>query len=267
LQVRGPWELHTEVERFDRNARVFRLYEGTSDVRRTIAGNARNEPARHVAEDRAVRRKAVAGLGTALCELVEAAVLTEVPIEELGTLADAARDLAARLREQCRELHEVASVDDPEIGERWYSPVSGPGNPVAPPMIVEAADGRSTGRVTLGKRHEGPPGLVHGGVVAALLDQVLARAVRASGRGGALTATLMVRYDRPVPLAVPLIATAEVTGTDGRRSTASARLVAEDDPGSTLAVAEGLFVALRPDGGAGVLAATGRDVGGWTARD
>jgi hypothetical protein len=75
-----------------------------------------------VTEGRAVRREAVADLGTALRELVDAAVRTEVTIEELSVVAGAARDLAARLREQRRELHEVASVDDPEIGERWYSP-------------------------------------------------------------------------------------------------------------------------------------------------
>ena len=44
---------------------------------------------------------------------------------------------------------------------------------------------------------------MHGGVVATLLDHVLARAVRAAGRGG-LTATLTVTYRRPVPLGVPL---------------------------------------------------------------
>ena len=35
----------------------------------------------------------------------------------------------------------------------------GPGNPVAPPLVAtDTPDGRATGRVTLGKPHEGPPG-------------------------------------------------------------------------------------------------------------
>jgi uncharacterized protein (TIGR00369 family) len=216
--------------------------------------------------DREVRRAAVGELGTALRELVDAAVRTEVSVPELAEASGLARELAARLRAESRELHEIASVDDPEIGERWYSPVYGPGNPVAPPMVAASSpDGRAEGRVTLGKPHEGPPGLVHGGVVATLLDHVLARAVRASGRGG-LTATLTVTYRRPVRLGVPLLATAEVGTTDGRRTTASARLVAEDDPGTTLAEAEGLFVALRPERAADVFARTGRDITAWTAR-
>jgi uncharacterized protein (TIGR00369 family) len=218
-------------------------------------------------EERGVRRDAVGELGSALRDLVDAAVRTEVPLPELAEAAGLARELAARLRGETRTLHEIASVDDPETGERWYSPVYGPGNPVAPPLVVTAAaDGRATGRVVLGKPHEGPPGLVHGGVVATLLDHVLARAVRAAGRGG-LTATLTVTYRRPVQLGVALIATAEMGATEGRRTTARARLVAEDDPDTTLAEAEGLFVALRPERAADVFAKTGRDIKAWTSRN
>jgi uncharacterized protein (TIGR00369 family) len=217
-------------------------------------------------DERAVRRDAVGSLGSALRELVDAAVRTEVPIADLAEVAVTVRELASRLRAESRTLFEGASVDDPEIGERWYSPVFGPGNPVAPPMEASSTpDGRATGRVTLGKAHEGPPGLVHGGVVATLLDHVLARSVRAAGRGG-LTATLTVTYRRPVQLGVPLVATAQLGTTEGRRTTATARLAAEDDPGTTLAEAEGLFVALRPERAAAVFAPTGRDVAAWTSR-
>jgi uncharacterized protein (TIGR00369 family) len=218
------------------------------------------------AADREIRRAAVGELGTALRDLVDAAVLTEVSLEDLATVAEGARKLTAALRAQTRGLHDIAAVDNPEIGERWYSPVYGPGNPVAPPMEASSTpDGRAAGHVTLGKAHEGPPGLVHGGVVATLLDHVLARAVRAAGRGG-LTATITVTYRRPVRLGVPLVATAEIGTTDGRRTTATARIAAADDPGSTLAEAEGLFVALRPERAADVFAPTGRDVGAWTSR-
>jgi uncharacterized protein (TIGR00369 family) len=217
-------------------------------------------------EERAVRRDAVGELGSALRDLVDAAVRTEVPLEQLAAATEAARELAAALRAETRGLHDIATVDDPEVGERWYSPVYGPGNPVAPPMVAtDSADGRATGRVTVGKSHEGPPGLVHGGVVATLLDHVLARAVRAAGRGG-LTATLTVTYRRPVQLGVPLLATAEMGTSEGRRTTATARLVAEDDPTTTLAEAEGLFIALRPEHAADVFAPTGRSVAAWTTR-
>ena len=80
-------------------------------------------------------------------------------VGQLGAATEAARELAARLRADTRGLHDIATVDDPEIGERWYSPVYGPGNPVAPPMEASSTpEGTATGRVTLGKPHEGPPG-------------------------------------------------------------------------------------------------------------
>jgi uncharacterized protein (TIGR00369 family) len=219
-----------------------------------------------VPADRDERREAAAGLGDALRRLVDSAIRTEVPAGELDDVAGAVRALADRLDADRRGLHDIASVDDPVTGERWYSPVYGPGNPVAAPVeATDSPDGRAVGRVTFGKTHEGPPGLVHGGVVATVLDHVLARAVRAAGRGG-LTATLTVSYRRPVQLGVPLVATAEMGATEGRRTTATARLVAADDPGTTLAEAEGLFVALRPERAADVFAPTGRPVAAWTTR-
>lgn len=217
--------------------------------------------------DRAVRREAVADLGAALRELVGAAVRTEVPLDRLVEATTAARELTALLSGELREVHEIASVDDPDTGERWYSPVYGPGSPVAPPMVVRdlPAGGGCVGHVTVGKQHEGPPGLVHGGVVATLLDHVLARSARGAGHGG-LTATLTVTYRRPVHLGVPLVVTGRLVSVEGRRATATARLVAEDDPDTTLADGEALLVALRAERASEVFARTGRDVGAWTER-
>ncbi|MDP5182222.1 PaaI family thioesterase [Blastococcus sp. BMG 814] len=217
--------------------------------------------------EREVRRGAVGELGEALRDLVDAAVRTEVPLDRLTEATGAARELTALLSADLREVHEIASVDDPETGERWYSPVYGPGSPVAPPMVVEdfPDEGRCVGRVTVPKKLEGPPGLVHGGVVATLLDHVLARSARGAGHGG-LTATLTVTYRRPVHLGVPLVVIGQLVSVEGRRATATARLVAADDPDTTLAEGEALLVALRAERASEVFARTGRDVGAWTSR-
>jgi uncharacterized protein (TIGR00369 family) len=217
--------------------------------------------------DRESRRAAVSELGAALRELVDAAVRTEVPIADLEKATAAAQEVTALLSADLREVHEIASVDDPETGERWYSPVYGPGSPVAPPMLVEdfPDEGRCVGRVTVGKKHEGPPGLVHGGVLAILLDHVLARSARAAGHGG-LTATLTVTYRRPVHLGVPLVVIGQLGSVHGRRATATARLVAEDDSGTTLAEGEAVLVALRSDRASEVFGKTGRAVGAWTTK-
>lgn len=217
--------------------------------------------------ERQVRREAVSALGAALRDLVDAAVRTEVPVERLAEATSAARELAALLRTEQRGLAEIAGVDDPEVGERWYNPVYGPGSPIAPPLLVQdfSDEGRCVGRATVGKAHEGPPGLVHGGVLAMLLDHVLARSARIAGRGG-LTSGLTVRFRRPVPLGVPLVVTGQLGEVDGRRSMAVARVAAADDPDTTLAEGEATLVALRPERAADVFGPTGRNVGAWTAR-
>ena len=167
--------------------------------RRRAAARGRHAPWVRQRRERAVRRDAVGELGTALRDLVDAAVRTEVPLPELAEAAAAARGArrpaARESRASCTRSRRSTTRRSASAGT---APSTGPGNPVAPPMVAtDTADGRATGRVTLGKPHEGPPGLVHGGVVATLLDHVLARAVRAAGRGG-LTATLTVTYRRPV---------------------------------------------------------------------
>jgi acyl-coenzyme A thioesterase PaaI-like protein len=197
---------------------------------------------------------------------VDAAVRTEVSVEDLAAVEATVRAQAARLRTAQRPLAQIAAVDDPEVGERWYNPVYGPGSPLAPPLLITESDGgRVTGEVTLGKAYEGPPGLVHGGFIATLLDHALARAARSAGHGG-LTATLSVRYRRPVPLGTALVVSAELGTTEGRRATATARLTTAADPETVLAEGEAVLVALRPERAAEVFAPTGRSVAAWTAK-
>jgi len=76
-----------------------------------------------------------------------------------------------------------------------------------------------------------------------------------------------VRYRRPVPLGVPLLLTAEAGEASGRRTTATARLASEEDPGTVLAEGEGLFVALRPETAAGVFPSLADPAGTWTAHE
>ena len=99
-------------------------------------------------EQLASRRDAVATLGSALRDLVDAAVRPEVPLAELEDVAESAQQLAARLRMDMRGLQEPTSLDDPETGERVYSPVYGPGNPIAPRLAAtHTPDGRASGRL------------------------------------------------------------------------------------------------------------------------
>jgi acyl-coenzyme A thioesterase PaaI-like protein len=124
-------------------------------------------------------------------------------------------------------------------GHRPYSPVIGVVNPVAPPLVVRALEDRSVeGRVTMRAIHEGPPGAVHGGWVAALLDQMLGHANAAAGAHG-MTAELTIRYRRPTPYGVALLLRARTDSVDGRQVRCSGEVEAD---GVVTAEATALFI-------------------------
>ncbi|HET91501.1 MAG TPA: PaaI family thioesterase [Chloroflexi bacterium] len=73
--------------------------------------------------------------------------------------------------------------------------------------------------------YQGYPGVVHGGIVAAVLDEVAGRAVMIAGSEEDLMATLRltIRYRRPTPTETPLLA----VGWVERRSGVGARVAGE----------------------------------------
>ena len=77
-----------------------------------------------------------------------------------------------------------------------YSPLIGPRNPLAPPAEFEFRDGRIHGRVRFGAAYIGPPTCVHGGVIAALFDELLG-SVNVANQVGGMTGTLRVVYRSP----------------------------------------------------------------------
>lgn len=151
-------------------------------------------------------------------------------------------DLADELRALARQLHEVHADDarrsaaynllrdareQLSVGERrlrWYeehadaqghrarnrdlSAWSGAVNTVAPPMRLEVGERAGhpamLGHVRLSRLREGPPGHVHGGVLAGLFDEVMGAAQRLGGGEGGMTGRLTVRYRKPTPLETDL---------------------------------------------------------------
>ena len=78
---------------------------------------------------------------------------------------------------------------------------------------------------TVPDRFQGYPGVVHGGIVAAILDEVAGRAVLLEGSDDDLMATLRldVRYRGPTPTETPLVA----VGWVERRSGMGAKVAGE----------------------------------------
>ena len=124
-----------------------------------------------------------------------------------------------------------------------FDPVIGPWSPLAPLITVAIEDGNATASVTFGLPYGGPPGCVHGGVIAACFDQVLNVANLLAGVAGP-TVSLEVRYRKPTPLGRPLRFEAGTPAVDGRqvRTTGVLR-----DGDTVLAEATGVFVTLPAD--------------------
>lgn len=129
------------------------------------------------------------------------------------------------------------------------SPVVGAASPLAPGTlewdVVDAAEpvdprfGKqvvATGVITA--PYEGPPGFVHGGVIALVFDELLGIANIANGCPG-MTGTLTMRYRRPTPLFVPLRWTAWIEHVEGRRIRSKAEVRNGDE---VCAQADGVFV-------------------------
>jgi acyl-coenzyme A thioesterase PaaI-like protein len=75
---------------------------------------------------------------------------------------------------------------------------------------------RATANLTPDALHEGPPGLLHGGFSAALLDALLGTLIATQGLF-AYTANLQLRYLRGTVLDEPVEIVGEVTRVVGRK--------------------------------------------------
>ena len=117
--------------------------------------------------------------------------------------------------------------------------VIGRRNAVAPPLTIEnSVDGIVHADFDLGAAYEGPPGHVHGGVCALILDHVLGATAHRPGEP-AVTGTLTLRYVRGTPLGQPLHAQAYVDRVDGVKTFAVGNIA--DEKGVTVQ-AEGVFI-------------------------
>jgi uncharacterized protein (TIGR00369 family) len=98
-----------------------------------------------------------------------------------------------------------------------------------------------TAQVQLTRLHEGPPGHIHGGIVATLLDEAMSKLNRPLNVL-AMTRHMEIDYLRPAPLHQPLILTGRHLHRTGRKLFHQAELAAQD--GTILARAKGLFIAI-----------------------
>lgn len=119
------------------------------------------------------------------------------------------------------------------------NPVTGFRNAIAPPLMMHSEpDGLWWSEFELGEAYQGPPGWVHGGVLALVLDQLLGEAASDGLTKPLFTGTITLRYVRGTPLG-RLRAEAAIERTDGFKTFVSGHL--SDSEGKTVE-AEGIFI-------------------------
>lgn len=174
-------------------------------------------------------------------DLIDATIRTEMDADAV-TAAKAEIDAAtARLRG--KQLEGSFGVRFGSDGDQmpWGNVVIGMRNPVAPPLsFTRAADGTVCADFTLGAAYEGPPGHVHGGVAALILDHALGDAA-SSPEKPRLTGTITMRYRRMTPLG-ELHVEAAIVRAEGVKTFAAGHLA--DAHGVTVE-AVGVFIQPR----------------------
>ncbi len=135
---------------------------------------------------------------------------------------------------------EPPPADGGELVSYSDRPVSGASSPWGLEPVIHRRGDRAVAVVTFRAAHEGAPGRAHGGVVAAVFDDLFGFVTQVEAVM-AFTGELTVRYSRPTPLHVPVEFRAWLDRREGRRL----HLAAESHVGEErIGRATALFVAV-----------------------
>jgi len=123
--------------------------------------------------------------------------------------------------------------------------VSGDANPMGLDVQFFREGEEAVSHAVLGPAFEGAPNRAHGGVVAAVFDDLMGF-VLTIHESPAYTAELTVRYRRPTPVGEEIEFRARLVDRKGRRLHIEAE--ATDRLGTKIATAEGLFITIPREG-------------------
>lgn len=105
--------------------------------------------------------------------------------------------------------------------------------------FYEMDDGKLVCLVTGRDQHQSYPDRMHGGVIAALLDEAIGRAILIREKIWGVTMSMSVKYRKPVPLGQAIKIVAEITENNARTFRGAGQLF--NDDGVLLAECEALY--------------------------
>jgi acyl-coenzyme A thioesterase PaaI-like protein len=176
----------------------------------------------------------------AIRELVDVAIRTTASADEVRRAQAGIEEITAGLRDGGLTGPYGVRFRADGASRAWGNAVIGLRNPVAPPLVIDKDERGVHSDFHLGAAYEGPPGSVHGGVLALVLDQMLGQAAGAGGRPG-MTATLTLSYRQRTPLG-DLHARAWIEKAEGIKTWVRGEIAGPD---GVSVEAEGLFILPR----------------------
>lgn len=179
-------------------------------------------------------------LGEAIRRLLDAVVRTGADAADMAAATAAIDAVTESLASRTVRADRSVSAGSYRA---HMSLVGGLSHPIAPELLMDVHEGGAEGEVVVGPRFQGGPGLVHGGILALLIDHAMG-CVAASPERPAMTARLTLHYRRPTPLDVPLAVAVRLDKIEGRKLHLKASIKAH---GKVTVEADAIFLTLTPD--------------------
>jgi acyl-coenzyme A thioesterase PaaI-like protein len=204
-------------------------------------------PTEHELAIKAARRRA----GRALRELNHAFIGRHATLEQLEQLTGVLEAICGELwplDPRSRSEHAFADRQMEEYPQGRFHhdfddrPISGASSPYGLDLEMHRHGDEIEALVTLRSAHEGAPNRSHGGIVAALFDDVFGFVLGVL-QEAAFTGDLYIRYQAPTPLFRPLSCRVRLADRDGRKIFLTGELT-DVGSGTVVASAKATFIAV-----------------------
>jgi acyl-coenzyme A thioesterase PaaI-like protein len=198
--------------------------------------------------------EARARAGQAIRDIGHAFIGRHATLEQIERLANALETIGDELwpaDPRSRGRHQFTEREPEEYPQGRFEPrfddrpVSGRSSPWGLDLRLHRHGDEIEARVTLRAAHEGAPGRCHGGIVAALFDDVFGYVLGVI-RQSAFTGELTIRYHHPTPLHRELSCRVRRDEQVGRKILMSGTLVDVADE-RVVASARATFIAVDPE--------------------
>jgi hypothetical protein len=192
--------------------------------------------------------------GRAIRDLSHAFIGRHATLDQIDRLATSLEAITAELWPQERRSRGqagwAASPDNSDYPQGRFDsgyddrPVSGKASPYGLDLDLHRHGDEIEARVTLRSAHEGAPDRSHGGIVAALFDDVFGF-VLGVVKVAAFTGDLYIRYHAPTPLFRELSCRVRLADRDGRKLLMTGEL-SDAQTNEVVASAKATFIAVDP---------------------